>query len=68
MNYKEDKDGNLVREDGSIIPASARRKCEVYSRIVGFLRPVENWNDGKKAEFHDRKTYKVSPNNANTHL
>jgi len=32
------------------------RKTEVYSRIVGYLRPVQNWNDGKAAEFHDRKT------------
>ena len=28
---------------------------EVYSRIVGYYRPVQNWNDGKKAEFKDRK-------------
>ncbi|MDE5424002.1 ribonucleoside triphosphate reductase [Ancylomarina sp. DW003] len=29
--------------------------CEVYSRIVGYLRPVDQWNDGKRAEFYDRK-------------
>jgi len=29
--------------------------CEVYSRIVGYFRPVQNWNDGKKEEFKDRK-------------
>ncbi len=28
---------------------------EVYSRIVGYYRPVQNWNDGKKEEFRDRK-------------
>lgn len=33
--------------------------CEVYSRIVGYLRPVQNWNKGKKQEFHDRKPYKA---------
>ena len=33
--------------------------CEVYSRIVGYLRPVQNWNEGKKQEFKDRKTFKV---------
>ncbi len=32
-------------------------QCEVYSRIVGYLRPVNNWNDGKKEEFAERKTY-----------
>jgi hypothetical protein len=34
-----------------------RIPCEVYSRVVGYFRPVANWNDGKKAEFGDRKTY-----------
>ncbi len=33
--------------------------CEIYSRIVGYLRPVKQWNDGKKAEFDIRKTYKL---------
>jgi len=33
--------------------------CEVYSRIVGYLRPVKQWNEGKKEEFHHRKNYKV---------
>ena len=32
-------------------------KCEVYSRIVGYIRPVENWNEGKTAEFKDRITF-----------
>ena len=31
--------------------------CEVYSRIVGYLRPVDMWNDGKRQEFHDRVTF-----------
>ena len=39
--------------------SEARVPCEVYSRIVGYLRPVANWNDGKKAEFADRKTFAV---------
>ncbi len=30
---------------------------EVYSRIVGYLRPIEQWNDGKRAEFTDRAVY-----------
>ncbi len=33
------------------------RKTEVYSRITGYYRPVQNWNDGKTQEFKDRKTY-----------
>ena len=31
--------------------------CEVYSRVVGYLRPVDQWNDGKQAEFDIRKTF-----------
>lgn len=35
------------------------RKCEVYSRVVGYLRPVQQWHLGKKQEFKDRKDYKL---------
>ncbi len=35
-------------------------ECEVYSRVVGFIRPVKQWNKGKKAEFKNRKTYNVA--------
>ena len=34
--------------------------CEVYSRIVGYFRPVRNWNKGKRQEFVDRKSYRFS--------
>ena len=36
-----------------------RQKCERYSRVVGYLRPVEQWNEGKQQEFNDRKTFKL---------
>ncbi len=36
------------------------QKCEVYSRIVGYLRPVNQWNAGKFQEYRERKEYKVS--------
>jgi len=32
-------------------------KCEVYSRVCGYYRPVDNWNKGKKEEFKDRTEY-----------
>jgi len=35
-------------------------KCEVYSRVVGYHRPVDNWNESKQEEFRDRETYNVS--------
>lgn len=34
-----------------------RQECEVYSRVVGWLTPVSNWNKGKKSEFSDRVEY-----------
>jgi ribonucleoside-triphosphate reductase len=34
--------------------------CEVYSRVVGYLRPVQQWNKGKKEEFKERKEFKIS--------
>ncbi len=34
-----------------------RTECEVYSRVVGYLRPVNQWNQGKQQEFSDRKTF-----------
>ncbi len=39
-------------------------KTEVYSRITGYYRPVQNWNDGKSQEFKDRKVYDIG----NSHL
>ena len=36
---------------------SKKIPCEVYSRVVGYFRPVSNWNDGKKQEFFDRKEF-----------
>jgi ribonucleoside-triphosphate reductase len=32
-------------------------ECEVYSRVVGYLRPVKQWNIGKRAEFAERKSF-----------
>jgi len=34
------------------------QNCEVYSRIVGYYRPVQQWNEGKEQEYGDRKEYK----------
>ena len=40
------------------------KPAEVYSRITGYYRPVQNWNDGKTQEFKDRKVYDL----AHSHL
>ena len=33
------------------------KECEVYSRVTGYLRPVQQWNEGKQAEFKLRTPY-----------
>ena len=35
----------------------SRTKCEIFSRVVGYLRPISQWNVGKLSEFHDRKLF-----------
>jgi ribonucleoside-triphosphate reductase len=34
-------------------------ETEIYSRVVGYMRPVGQWNKGKRAEFHQRKYFRV---------
>jgi anaerobic ribonucleoside-triphosphate reductase len=36
-----------------------RTKTEIFSRVVGYYRPVDNWNDSKQEEFKDRKVFEV---------
>jgi len=35
-------------------------KVEVYSRVTGFFRPIQEWNKGKASEFKDRKKYDLN--------
>ena len=51
--------GDLQLENGTIIPAAKRQKTEVYSRVVGYMRPVSSWNKGKRQEFKDRAVFQV---------
>ena len=44
---------------------SKKQRCEIYSRVVGYMSPVSHWNNGKKEEFKDRKTYKIPENSGN---
>ena len=37
-----------------------KQECEVYSRVVGYLRPITQWNKGKQEEFRNRKDFKNS--------
>ncbi|MFH1509858.1 MAG: anaerobic ribonucleoside-triphosphate reductase [Candidatus Nealsonbacteria bacterium] len=64
LNYEEDGEKISVfkcKECHEKNPSLTNfRKCEVYSRIVGYLRPVQQWNEGKKLEFETRTEYKIS--------
>jgi ribonucleoside-triphosphate reductase len=42
------------------ICSTCNQETEVYSRVVGYLRPVKQWNNGKQAEYSDRKLFKVA--------
>ena len=46
-----------MQKNMSSKPLPCNERTEVYSRVVGYFRPVQNWNEGKKAEFKDRVTY-----------
>lgn len=37
------------------------QKCEVYSRVVGYIRPVEQWHKGKQQEYSERLEFKTPP-------
>ena len=54
MASKEELEAKLkdVKEQLKDVHGS---KCEVFSRVVGYMRPVQNWNNGKKEEFAMRK-------------
>lgn len=51
-----------ISSETSAAPSVKRVACEVYSRIVGYLRPVADWNKGKQQEFLERKTYQTPGN------
>ncbi|MBQ3002269.1 MAG: ribonucleoside triphosphate reductase [Clostridia bacterium] len=49
--------GYLVGEQ--FVCPECGQKTEVYSRITGYYRPIQNWNDGKSQEYKDRKVYDI---------
>ena len=51
--------GYLAGEHYTCPKCLDEQPCEVYSRVVGYLRPVQQWNNGKKAEYQDRKVFVV---------
>ncbi|OQY05970.1 MAG: hypothetical protein B6I25_04835 [Planctomycetales bacterium 4572_13] len=47
-----------IKGNRSVCPQCSN-PTEVYSRVVGYLRPVNQWNEGKQAEFENRRTFSV---------
>lgn len=47
------------RDGETAVCSDCGSECEIYSRVVGYLRPVQQWNDGKQAEFHQRRTLRL---------
>lgn len=52
--------GYLEGEHFECPKCTIKQPCEVYSRVVGYLRPVAQWNFGKQREYKERKEFKVS--------
>jgi len=51
--------GYIAGEHFTCPKCTIEQPCEVYSRIVGYLRPVQQWHKGKQEEFHERSTFKI---------
>ena len=66
--YSVCKEHGYIAGEHFVCPKCGQ-KAEVYSRITGYYRPVQNWNDGKLEEYKERKTYNVlnSKFNPNEH-
>jgi hypothetical protein len=58
MEEREERK-DLILEDGTVIKEELRTRCEIWSRPVGYLRPVQHWNNGKREEFRERKHFKI---------
>ena len=57
------EDQDILVVDGQVVDNKLRQECEVYSRVVGYLRPVSQWNKGKQQEFEDREMFDKSMQN-----
>lgn len=47
------------KEEVAVCPICGK-EVDVYSRVVGYLRPVKTWNDGKRQEFAERKEFVIT--------
>jgi len=49
-----------IHGEYALCPKCNQHPCDVYARIVGYLRPVNQWNEGKQEEFKIRRTYRIN--------
>lgn len=54
--------------DKNSLPQEKRTKCEVWTRVMGYHRPISSFNDGKKEEYKERKMFveKIEPDQCET--
>jgi len=64
LKYEHDGESMFIIKCNSCYAKSKEltnfQECEVYSRVVGYLRPVKQWNLGKQDEYKDRKNYEIT--------
>lgn len=56
-----DMTDTLDLEQGIALDDAERQPCEVWTRVMGYHRPVASFNIGKKGEFHERRFYEERP-------
>nr|MCR5294919.1 ribonucleoside triphosphate reductase [Lachnospiraceae bacterium] len=56
--YSICRDHGYLTGEQTVCPICGQ-KTEVYSRITGYYRPIQNWNDGKAQEYRDRRVYNI---------
>lgn len=58
---------NIKENDIETIDSSKRTKCQIVARVMGYYRPISEFNKGKKSEYNERTYFKIN-NNINTYL
>lgn len=59
VTFKSEKERLFRMIDRQDELQKERTKCEIWARVVGYIRPVKDWNAGKKSEYSDRKEFDV---------
>lgn len=57
--------GYLIGEHFYCPECTIKQPCEVYSRVVGYIRPVQQWHASKREEFRERKEFKIARSKSN---